>query len=123
MKIYSLKTFNVKSLRKGLVIFKDIITNLCQHKHFIYKILQYTCFNWSYLYISESHNYHTRSSTCGDIKLATPSNNQLMRTFKYNSAKLWNALVIFVRGKPSLNSFKGAYLKDVFTHRYFLMVL
>ncbi len=46
-----------------------------------------------------------------------------MRTFKYNGAKLWNALAISVRGKPSLNSFKGAYLKDFFTHRYFLMVL
>ncbi len=32
--------------------------------------------------ISESHNYNTRSSTRGDIKLANPSNNQLMRTFK-----------------------------------------
>ncbi len=44
-------------------------------------------------------------------------NTQLMRTFKYNGAKLWNALTITVRGKPSLNSFKGAYLKDIFTHR------
>ncbi len=40
-----------------------------------------------------------------------------MRIFKYNAAKLWNALAISVRGKPSLNSFKGAYLKDYFTHR------
>ncbi len=48
-----------------------------------------------------------------DIKLANPSNNQLMRTVKYNGAKLWNALAISVRGKPSLNSFKGAYLKDL----------
>ncbi len=32
--------------------------------------------------ISESHDYNTRSSTRGDIKLANPSNNQLMRTFK-----------------------------------------
>ncbi len=55
--------------------------------------------------------------------LANPTNNQLMRTFKYNGAKLWNALAISVSGKPSLNSFKGAYLKDLFTHRYFLMVL
>ncbi len=60
------------------------------------------------------HNYNTRSSTHGDIKLANPSN---MRTFKYNGAKLWNALAISVRGKPSLNSFKGAYLKDFFIHR------
>ncbi len=49
--------------------------------------------------ISESHNYNTRSSTCGDIKLTNPSNNQLMRTFKYNGAKLWNALAISVRRK------------------------
>ncbi len=67
--------------------------------------------------ISESHNYNTSSSTGGDIKLETRSNNQLMRTFKYNGAKLWNALDTFVRGKPSLNSFKCAYLKDIFTHR------
>ncbi len=57
--------------------------------------------------IGESHNYNTRSSIRGDIKLATLSNNQLMRTFKYNGAKLWNVLDISVRGKPSLNSFKG----------------
>ncbi len=63
--------------------------------------------------ISENHNYNTRSSTSGDIKLANPSNNQIMRTFKYNGAKLWNALAIYVRGKPSLNSFKGAYLKNI----------
>ncbi len=37
-----------------------------------------------------------------------------MRTFKYNGAKLWNALAISVRGKSSLNSFKCAYLKDNF---------
>ncbi len=49
--------------------------------------------------ISESHNYNTRSSTRGDIKLANQSNNQLMRIFKYNGAKLWNALNISVRGK------------------------
>ncbi len=49
--------------------------------------------------ISESHNYNTRSSTRGDIKLANQSNNQLMRIFKYNGAKLWNALDISVRGK------------------------
>ncbi len=55
-------------------------------------------FYWPYM--SESHNYNTRSSTCWDIKLANPSNNQLMRTFKYNSAKLWNALDISVRGNP-----------------------
>ncbi len=67
--------------------------------------------------ISESHYYNTRSSTHGDIKLANPSNTQLMRTFKYNDTKLWNALTISVRGNPSLNSFKGAHLKDVFTHR------
>ncbi len=67
--------------------------------------------------ISESHDYNTRSSTCGDIKLAKPSNNQLMRTFKYNGAKLWNALAIYVIGKPSLNSFKCAYLKDLHTLR------
>ncbi len=72
--------------------------------------------------ISESHNYNTRSSTCGDIKLGNPSNNQLMRTFKYNGTILWNALAISVRGPP-LNSFKGAYLKDFVNHRYFLMVL
>ncbi len=46
-----------------------------------------------------------------------PSNNQLMRTFKYNGVKLWNALAISVRGKRCLNSFKGAYLKEFFTHR------
>ncbi len=40
-----------------------------------------------------------------------------MRTFKYNGAKLWNALAISVKGNPSLNSFEGAYLKDYFTHR------
>ncbi len=51
------------------------------------------------------------------MTLATPSNNHLMRTFKYNGAKFWNALDTSVRGKPSLNSFKGAYLKDCFTHR------
>ncbi len=67
--------------------------------------------------ISESHDYNTRSIIRGDIKLANPSNNQLMRTFKYNGAKLWNALAISVKGKPSLNSFKCAYLKDIFTHR------
>ncbi len=67
--------------------------------------------------ISESHDYSTRSSTRGDIKLANPSNNQLMRTFQYNGAKLWNALDISVRGKPSLNSFKCAYLKDFVTLR------
>ncbi len=67
--------------------------------------------------ISEIHNYTTRSSNHGDIKLANPSNNQLMRTFKYNGAKLWNALAISVRGKASLKSFKCAYLKDLFTHR------
>ncbi len=50
--------------------------------------------------INESHDYNTRSSTSGDIKLANPSNNQLMRTFKYNSAKLWNTLAIYVRGNP-----------------------
>ncbi len=44
--------------------------------------------------ISESHNYNTKSSSRGDIKLPNPSNNQLMRTFKYNGAKLWNALNI-----------------------------
>ncbi len=64
--------------------------------------------------ISERNNYNIRSSTHGDIKLANPSNNQLMRTFKYNCAKLWNALAISVKGKPSLNSFKCAYLKDNF---------
>ncbi len=48
--------------------------------------------------ISESHDYNTRSSTHGNIKLAIPSNNQLMRTFKYNGTKLWNALAISVRG-------------------------
>ncbi len=37
-----------------------------------------------------------------------------MRTLKYNGAKLWNALAISVRGKPSLNSFKCAYLKKIF---------
>ncbi len=63
------------------------------------------------------HNYNTRSSTRGDIKLANPSNNQLMRTFKYNDVKLWNALAISLRGKPSLNSFKCAYLKDFYTLR------
>ncbi len=57
------------------------------------------------------------SETLGDIKLSNPSNNQLMKTFKYNGAKLWNALAISVRGKPSLNSFKCAYLKDFFTLR------
>ncbi len=62
--------------------------------------------------ISESRYYNTRSSTHGDIKLANPSNNQLTRTFKYNGAKLWNALAMSMRGKPSLNSFKCAYLKD-----------
>ncbi len=31
--------------------------------------------------------------------------------------ELWNALAISVREKPSLNSFKGAYLKVVFSHR------
>ncbi len=67
--------------------------------------------------ISESHDYNTRSSTRGDIKLAKPSNNQLMRTFKYNGAKLWNVLAISVRGKHSLNSLKCAYLKDLFTLR------
>ncbi len=67
--------------------------------------------------ISESHDYNTRSSTRGCIKLANPSNNQLMRTFKYNGAKLCNTLAISVRGKPSLNSFKCAHLKDIFTHR------
>ncbi len=67
--------------------------------------------------ISESHNYNTRSSTHADIRLAKPNNNQLMRTFKYNRDKLWHALAISVRGKPSLNSFKGAYIKDLFTHR------
>ncbi len=40
-----------------------------------------------------------------------------MRTFKYNGIKLWNALAISVKRKPSLNSFKGAYLKDIFNHR------
>ncbi len=35
-----------------------------------------------------STDYNTRSSTCRDIKFANPSNNQLMRTFKYNGAKL-----------------------------------
>ncbi len=40
-----------------------------------------------------------------------------MRTFKYNVAKLWNTLDISVRGKPSLNSFKGAYLKEFFIDR------
>ncbi len=58
--------------------------------------------------ISESHNYNSRSSTHGDIKLANPSNNQLMRTFKYNGAKLWNVLAISVIEKPSLDSFKDA---------------
>ncbi len=53
---------------------------------------------------SESHDYNTRSSTRGDITLSNPSNNQLMRTFKYNGAKLWNALDISVRGKPSLKA-------------------
>ncbi len=62
--------------------------------------------------ISESHNYNTMSSTRGYIKLANPSNNQLMRTFKYNGAKLWNALDIYVRGKPSLDSFKRFLLKN-----------
>ncbi len=59
----------------------------------------------------------SKSSNHGDIKLANPTNDQLMRTFKYNGAKLWNALNISVRGKPSLNSLKGAYLKYLFTHR------
>ncbi len=67
--------------------------------------------------ISESHNFNTRNSTHRVIKLANPSNNQLLRTFKYNGAKLWNALAIYVRGKPSLNSFKSASLKYFFTHR------
>ncbi len=67
--------------------------------------------------ISESHDYNIRNSTRGDIKLANPSNNQLIRTFKYNGAKLWNALAISVRGKPSLNSFKFAYLKYLFILR------
>ncbi len=67
--------------------------------------------------ISERYNYNTRSRTRGDIKLANPSNNQLMRIFKYNGAKLWNDLAISMRGKPSLSSFKCAYLKDIFTHR------
>ncbi len=66
---------------------------------------------------SERYNYNTRSSTSGDIKLANPSNNQLMRTFKYNGAKLWNALDIFVRGKPYLNSFKCACPKEFCTRR------
>ncbi len=60
-----------------------------------------------------SQNYNTRSSTHGDIKLAIPRNNQLMRTFKYNCANLWNTLDISVRRKPSLNSFKCAYLKNI----------
>ncbi len=42
-----------------------------------------------------------------------------MSTFKYNGAKLWNTVDICVRGKPSLNSRKGAYFKYIFTHRYF----
>ncbi len=46
-----------------------------------------------------------------------------MRTFIYIGAKLWNALDISVRGKPSLNGFKGAYLKDLLTHGNMLMVL
>ncbi len=74
--------------------------------------------------ISESHiTYNTRSSTRADIKLANPSNNHLIRTFKYNNAKLWNALAIYMSGKPSLNGFKGAYLKDLLTHGNMLMVL
>ncbi len=40
-----------------------------------------------------------------------------MRTFKYNGAKLWNALAISVTGKPFINSFKGSYLKDIFTQK------
>ncbi len=91
-------------------------------------MVSYICHEWAnnlepqYLVdhfnnISESHDYNTRSSTRGYIKLANPSNNQLMRTFKYNGSKLWNDLAIYVRGKPSLNSFKCAYLKDIFTHR------
>ncbi len=63
--------------------------------------------------IHESHNYNTRSSIRGYIKLVNPSNNQLMMTFKYNGAKLWNTLDISEREKSSLNSFKGAYLKDI----------
>ncbi len=46
--------------------------------------------------ISEIHNYNTRSSTRGDIKLANPSNNQLMRTFKYNGTNFWNTMDISV---------------------------
>ncbi len=48
----------------------------------------------------------------GEIELAKPSKNQLMRTFKYNDANLWITLDISVRGNPSLNSFNSAYLKD-----------
>ncbi len=73
------------------------------------------------LYIMDFYLVYSLScyiySTHGDIKLANPCNNQLMRTFKYNGAKLWNALAISVREKASLNSFKCAYFKDLFTLR------
>ncbi len=65
--------------------------------------------------ISESLDYNTRSGTRGDIKLANPSNNQLIWNFKYNGAKLWNILAISVRGKPSLNSFKCYYQNEFYT--------
>ncbi len=72
-------------------------------------------------YICLSYKGPTQMSTFslirGDIKLANPSNNQPMRTFKYNGSKLWNTLNMSMRGKPSLNSCNGAYLKDIFTHR------
>ncbi len=64
--------------------------------------------------ISESYNDNTRNNTHGDIKLANPRNNQLMRTFKYDGADLWNNLDISVRER-SLNHFKGPY---IFTNRY-----
>ncbi len=71
--------------------------------------------------ISESHNYNTRSSTHGDIKLANLNNNQLMRTFKNNGAKLFRHLYTITHLLKSRLCWSDSQLKLLYMG--FLLVL
>ncbi len=74
---------NIFPLNISLLRQTGDITYLCQNIHFTYKILQYTCFNWTYYGCSWLNTIHSRARS---VQTA-------LSTFQY--ARYWLCTSIF----------------------------
>ncbi len=65
--------------------------------------------------ITSVHTHNTRSAARGALYTCTANLNYFTRCLKYEVARLWNNLDIYIEFSPSIATFKQRCLKDYFT--------